>query len=193
MTVGKPENARVSTITNEGYYVECTIPYGADKVDMFTWTANSNGSDVRGYFASIKKEIYAKVFIPFSNYSNRTGLYATHIYVYKNNQVSPVTSSVMFDAKSKITNVEIKEKTLDRYTLKFDLPITTAYVYCPTWTIEGNGDDVEWKSGNVSNGVGSVTIYRGNHHNRSGYYVTDIYAMNAQGQQIDAYRFIINF
>ena len=99
----------------------------------------------------------------------------------------------MFDAKSKITNVEIKEKTLDRYTLKFDLPITTAYVYCPTWTIEGNGDDVEWKSGNVSNGVGSVTIYRGNHHNRSGYYVTDIYAMNSQGQQIDAYRFIINF
>ena len=62
----------------------------------------------------------------------------------------------MFDARDKITDVRVVEQTSDYYTIEFKLPITTAYTACPTWTIAGNGDDVEWKNGSVTNGVGRV-------------------------------------
>lgn len=53
-------------------------------------------------------------------------------------------------------------------------------------------NDVEWKSGIVRGDTARVTIYKKDHKNRTGYYVTDIYAMSAENQQIDSYRYIIH-
>ncbi len=84
-----------------------------------------------------------------------------------------------------LSNLRIVEQNINGYKLECSVSdnIGVTSVRFATWTttvVNGTDqDDLKWQDGTISNGKASIWIYRSDHNNEFGTYVTDVYVYDA--------------
>lgn len=130
--------------------------------------------------------------------SNITGVHSNssiNSIRYINYDELAADSGINFDGEffSNVSSRNIKEVkalncTANGYDVECYVPYGTKYLFFPTWTADSNGSDVIWNAGTITNDVvGTGRINVSAYNNKSGVYVTHIYAYDANMNLLATY------
>ncbi len=178
----------ITQANQDSYVVYCVVSdnVGISKVQFPTWTAENGQDDLIWYDGVFEPDgVTACVRVWRANHNNELGEYISHIYVWDaaGNQTVAYTGAYIEQNAPQISNVEIKNRTPDGYTISCSIqdenPISS--VSFPTWTSENGQDDIIWYEGTIDGNTASCSISISNHNSERGLYNTHIYAYDIWG------------
>lgn len=165
--------------------VECYVPSGTEHVYFPTWSVANGQDDIIWHEGTVNNN-YATIKIDLSKHNLQSGLYAVHIYAKKGDTILASGAiegggMINIDKTIKLTRIT---KNSSGYSISCTLPMGTAYVRFPTWSMANGQDDIIWYNGNIDSGSTTFNLNIANHNSEKGLYATHIYAYDKYDKMI---------
>ena len=122
----------------------------------------------------------------WTGYCNTSWLGGTYHYI---KYIKWPNAQIINDSsKPTISNILISNLDAYGYTISCVVSdnVGVTEVKFPTWTINGDQDDLVWHVGRISGNTATFTIKTSDHKNETGDYITDIYAFDSSGNAASA-------
>ena len=183
-------NIRISEIKMDSYTIVCKVydNGGVTSVKFPTWPSADDSGEPIWHEGTINGDT-ASCVIKKSDHGNKTGLYLTHIYAYDMNgnmTAGRAPGVIIGDTEPPvIENIKITNVTEESYTItctvKDNNSNGTITVRFPTWPSADDSGEPIWHEGTVNGDTASCTIRISDHGNKTGTYISHIYAYDAVG------------
>lgn len=188
-------NIKVSEIKMDSYTVTCKVydNGGVTLVKFPTWPSADDSGNPIWHEGTINGDT-ASCVIKKSDHGNKTGLYLTHIYAYDMNgnmTAGQAPGVIVGDTEPPvIENIKIIDVTEESYTIictvKDNNSSGTISVRFPTWPSADDSGNPIWHEGKVNGDTASCVIKKSEHGNKTGTYISHIYAYDALGNSSSA-------
>lgn len=186
-------NVRVSDVDSNSYKVSCNIAGNVTKVLFPTWPSADDSGNPIWHDGTINGDT-ASCVIKKSDHGNKTGLYLTHIYAYDMNgnmTAGRAPGVIIGDTEPPvIENIKIIDVTEESYTItctvKDNNSSGTISVRFPTWPSADDSGNPIWHEGSVNGDTASCIIKKSDHGNKTGTYISHIYAYDVVGNSSSA-------
>lgn len=186
-------NVRVSDVNSNSYKVSCNIAGNVTKVLFPTWPSADDSGNPIWHDGTINGDT-ASCVIKKSDHGNKTGLYLTHIYAYDMNgnmTAGRAPGVIIGDTEPPvIENIKIIDVTEESYTItctvKDNNSSGTISVRFPTWPSADDSGNPIWHEGRVNGDTASCVIKKSDHGNKTGTYISHIYAYDVVGNSSSA-------
>ena len=179
-------NVRVSDVNSNSYKVSCNIAGNVTKVLFPTWPSADDSGNPIWHEGTISGNT-ASCVIRRSDHGNKTGDYISHIYIYDSagNSISAAAPRVvMGDTQVPvISDIRISEIKMDSFTVTckvYDNGGVTSVKF-PTWPSADDSGNPIWHEGTINGDTASCVIKKSDHGNKTGLYLTHIYAYDMNG------------
>ena len=179
-------NVRVSDVNSNSYKVSCNIAGNVARVLFPTWPSADDSGNPIWHEGTISGNT-ASCVIRRSDHGNKTGDYITHIYIYDaaGNSISAAAPLVvMGDTQAPvISDIRISEIKMDSFTVTckvYDNGGVTSVKF-PTWPSADDSGNPIWHEGTINGDTASCVIKKNDHGNKTGLYLTHIYAYDMNG------------
>ena len=179
-------NVKVLNITSDSYTVSCNITGNVTRALFPTWPSADDSGNPIWHEGTISGNT-ASCVIKKSDHGNKSGDYITHIYIYDsagNSTAGAAPLVVMGDTQAPvISDIRISEIKMDSYTIVckvYDNGGVTSVKF-PTWPSADDSGEPIWHEGTVNGDTASCTIRTSDHGNKTGTYISHIYAYDAVG------------
>ena len=179
-------NVRVSDVNSNSYKVSCNIAGNVTKVLFPTWPSADDSGNPIWHEGTISGNT-ASCVIRRSDHGNKTGDYISHIYIYDSagNSISAAAPLVvMGDTQVPvISDIRISEIKMDSFTVTckvYDNGGVTSVKF-PTWPSADDSGNPIWHEGTINGDTASCVIKKSDHGNKTGLYLTHIYAYDMNG------------
>ena len=179
-------NVRVSDVNSNSYKVSCNIAGNVTKVLFPTWPSADDSGNPIWHEGTISGNT-ASCVIRRSAHGNKTGDYISHIYIYDSagNSISAAAPLVvMGDTQVPvISDIRISEIKMDSFTVTckvYDNGGVTSVKF-PTWPSADDSGNPIWHEGTINGDTASCVIKKSDHGNKTGLYLTHIYAYDMNG------------
>ena len=179
-------NVRVSDVNSNSYKVSCNIAGNVTKVLFPTWPSADDSGNPIWHEGTISGNT-ASCVIRRSDHGNKTGDYISHIYIYDSagNSISAAAPLVvMGDTQAPvISDIRISEIKMDSFTVTckvYDNGGVTSVKF-PTWPSADDSGNPIWHEGTINGDTASCVIKKSDHGNKTGLYLTHIYAYDMNG------------
>ena len=171
-----------------GIQLACIVPNGTFYVECEVYTLNNGKDDLYNYRSGFSKISYngiAYIDTLLSWQNNESGVYCAKVKAYNSKgKVLAESKEFRYNVTPRIYNVEVKEETINGYTVQCELPRETVCVKFPTWRdVNGQQEGLKWYEGSIINEQGTLKRYSGRFtfnvsdcSNLGGKYITHIYA-----------------
>ena len=185
-------SAKVSNVSSDGYTVTVTFDAqeGVSSLQLPTWTEKNGQDDLVWHNASVSGNT-ATFHVKASDHKGETGSYITHIYLTdKKGRRAPIyglTATLPAPVKDSLPIIKTavaSNITSSGYdvTATFDAPAGVVSVLMPTWTENGDQDDLVWHNASVSGNTATFHVNVSQHGWESGKYITHIYVKSKNGE-----------
>ena len=179
-------NVKVLNITSDSYTVSCNITGNVTRALFPTWPSADDSGNPIWHEGTISGNT-ASCVIKKSDHGNKSGDYITHIYIYDsagNSTAGAAPLVVMGDTQAPvISDIRISEIKMDSYTIVckvYDNGGVTSVKF-PTWPSADDSGEPIWHEGTINGDTASCVIKKGDHGNKTGLYLTHIYAYDMNG------------
>lgn len=179
-------NIRVSNITSDSYTVSCNVTGNVTRALFPTWPSADDSGNPIWHEGTISGNT-ASCVIKKSDHGNKSGDYITHIYIYDsagNSTAGAAPLVVMGDTQAPvISDIRISEIKMDSYTIVckvYDNGGVTSVKF-PTWPSADESGEPIWHEGTINGDTASCVIKKSDHGNKTGLYLTHIYAYDMNG------------
>ena len=179
-------NVRVSDVNSNSYKVSCNIAGNVTKVLFPTWPSADDSGNPIWHEGTISGNT-ASCVIRRSDHGNKTGDYISHIYIYDSagNSISAAAPLVvMGDTQAPvISDIRVSEIKMDSFTVTckvYDNGGVTSVKF-PTWPSADDSGNPIWHDGTINGDTVSCVIKKSDHGNKTGLYLTHIYAYDMNG------------
>ena len=179
-------NVRVSDVNSNSYKVSCNIAGNVTKVLFPTWPSADDSGNPIWHEGTISGNT-ASCVIRRSDHGNKTGDYISHIYIYDSagNSISAAAPLVvMGDTQAPvISDIRVSEIKMDSFTVTckvYDNGGVTSVKF-PTWPSADDSGNPIWHDGTINGDTASCVIKKSDHGNKTGLYLTHIYAYDMNG------------
>ena len=179
-------NVRVSDVNSNSYKVSCNITGNVTRVLFPTWPSADDSGNPIWHEGTISGNT-ASCVIRRSDHGNKTGDYISHIYIYDSagNSISAAAPLVvMGDTQAPvISDIRISEIKMDSFTVTckvYDNGGVTSVKF-PTWPSADDSGNPIWHEGTINGDTASCVIKKSDHGNKTGLYLTHIYAYDMNG------------
>ena len=179
-------NVRVSDVNSNSYKVSCNIAGNVTKVLFPTWPSADDSGNPIWHEGTISGNT-ASCVIRKSDHGNKTGDYISHIYIYDaagNSTSAAAPLVVMGDTQAPvISDIRISEIKMDSFTVTckvYDNGGVTSVKF-PTWPSADDSGNPIWHEGTINGDTASCVIKKSDHGNKTGLYLTHIYAYDMNG------------
>lgn len=179
-------NIRVSNVTSDSYTVSCNVTRNVTRALFPTWPSADDSGNPIWHEGTISGNT-ASCVIKKSDHGNKSGDYITHIYIYDsagNSTAGAAPLVVMGDTQAPvISNIRISEIKMDSYTIVckvYDNGGVTSVKF-PTWPSADDSGEPIWHEGTINGDTASCVIKKSDHGNKTGLYLTHIYAYDMNG------------
>jgi len=179
----------------DSYTVTCKVydNGGVTLVKFPTWPSADDSGNPIWHEGTINGDT-ASCVIKKSDHGNKTGLYLTHIYAYDMNgnmTAGQAPGVIVGDTEPPvIENIKIIDVTEESYTIictvKDNNSSGTISVRFPTWPSADDSGNPIWHEGKVNGDTASCVIKKSEHGNKTGTYISHIYAYDALGNSSSA-------
>ena len=179
-------NVRVSDVNSNSYKVSCNIAGNVTKVLFPTWPSADDSGNPIWHEGTISGNT-ASCVIRRSDHGNKTGDYISHIYIYDSagNSISAAAPLVvMGDTQAPvISDIRVSEIKMDSFTVTCKVYDNggVASVKFPTWPSADDSGNPIWHEGTINGDTASCVIKKSEHGNKTGLYLTHIYAYDMNG------------
>ncbi len=179
-------NVKVLNITSDSYTVSCNITGNVTRALFPTWPSADDSGNPIWHEGTISGNT-ASCVIKKSDHGNKSGDYITHIYIYDsagNSTAGAAPLVVMGDTQAPvISDIRISEIKMDSYTIVckvYDNGGVTSVKF-PTWPSADDSGEPIWHEGTINGDTASCVIKKSDHGNKTGLYLTHIYAYDMNG------------
>jgi hypothetical protein len=179
-------NVKVLNITSDSYTVSCNITGNVTRALFPTWPSADDSGNPIWHEGTISGNT-ASCVIKKSDHGNKSGDYITHIYIYDsagNSTAGAAPLVVMGDTQAPvISDIRISEIKMDSYTIVckvYDNGGVTSVKF-PTWPSADDSGEPIWHEGTINGDTASCVIKKSDHGNKTGTYISHIYAYDAVG------------
>lgn len=179
-------NVQVSDVNSNSYKVSCNITGNVIRALFPTWPSADDGGNPIWHEGTISGNT-ASCVIRRSDHGNKNGDYISHIYIYDsagNSTSAAAPLVVMGDTQaSVISNIKVSEIKMDSYTVTckvYDNGGVTLVKF-PTWPSADDSGNPIWHEGTINGDTASCVIKKSDHGNKTGLYLTHIYAYDMNG------------
>ena len=184
----KITDAKITNVSKNGYTVTCKVTDDGsiDRVQMPTWSENGGQDDLIWYTATKSGDIYT-INVKTSNHNNDTGKYNTHIYAYDSEEkysIVELETEIPENQAPEISDVQVTNITRKGYTVtcKITDDSKVRNVQMPTWSENGDQDDLIWYTPSQKGNTYTLNLDAANHNYDTGKYNTHIYAYDEEGK-----------
>ena len=179
-------NVQVSDVNSNSYKVSCNITGNVTRALFPTWPSADDGGNPIWHEGTISGNT-ASCVIRRSDHGNKNGDYISHIYIYDsagNSTSAAAPLVVMGDTQAPvISNIKVSEIKMDSYTVTckvYDNGGVTLVKF-PTWPSADDSGNPIWHEGTINGDTASCVIKKSDHGNKTGLYLTHIYAYDMNG------------
>ncbi len=179
-------NIRVSDVNSNSYKVSCNIAGNVTRVLFPTWPSADDSGNPIWHEGTISGNT-ASCVIRKSDHGNKTGDYISHIYIYDaagNSTSAAAPLVVMGDTQAPIiSDIRVSEIKMDSFTVTckvYDNGGVTSVKF-PTWPSADDSGNPIWHEGTINGDTASCVIKKSDHGNKTGLYLTHIYAYDMNG------------
>ena len=179
-------NVRVSDVNSNSYKVSCNIAGNVTKVLFPTWPSADDSGNPIWHEGTISGNT-ASCVIRRSDHGNKNGDYITHIYIYDpsgNSTSAAAPLVIMGDTQAPvISDIRVSEIKMDSFTVTckvYDNGGVTSVKF-PTWPSADDSGNPIWHDGTINGDTASCVIKKSDHGNKTGLYLTHIYAYDMNG------------
>ena len=179
-------NVRVSDVNSNSYKVSCNITGNVTRVLFPTWPSVDDSGNPIWHEGTISGNT-ASCVIRRSDHGNKNGDYITHIYIYDpsgNSTSAAAPLVVMGDTQAPvISDIRVSEIKIDSFTVTckvYDNGGVTSVKF-PTWPSADDSGNPIWHDGTINGDTASCVIKKSDHGNKTGLYLTHIYAYDMNG------------
>ncbi len=179
-------NVQISDVNSNSYKVSCNIAGNVTKVLFPTWPSADDSGNPIWHEGTISGNT-ASCVIRRSDHGNKTGDYISHIYIYDSagNSISAAAPLVvMGDTQAPvISDIRVSEIKMDSFTVTckvYDNGGVTSVKF-PTWPSADDSGNPIWHDGTINGDTASCVIKKSDHGNKTGLYLTHIYAYDMNG------------
>ncbi len=179
-------NVRVSDVNSNSYKVSCNIAGNVARVLFPTWPSADDSGNPIWHEGTINGNT-ASCVIRRSDHGNKTGDYISHIYIYDaagNSTSAAAPLVVMGDTQAPvISDIRVSEIKMDSFTVTckvYDNGGVTSVKF-PTWPSADDSGNPIWHEGTINGDTASCVIKKSDHGNKTGLYLTHIYAYDMNG------------
>ena len=179
-------NVRVSDVNSNSYKVSCNIAGNVARVLFPTWPSADDSGNPIWHEGTISGDT-ASCVIRRSDHGNKTGDYISHIYIYDaagNSTSAAAPLVVMGDTQAPvISDIRVSEIKMDSFTVTckvYDNGGVTSVKF-PTWPSADDSGNPIWHEGTINGDTASCVIKKSDHGNKTGLYLTHIYAYDMNG------------
>ena len=179
-------NVRVSDVNSNSYKVSCNIAGNVTKVLFPTWPSADDSGNPIWHEGTISGNT-ASCVIRRSDHGNKNGDYISHIYIYDsagNSTSAAAPLVVMGDTQAPvISDIRVSEIKMDSFTVTckvYDNGGVTSVKF-PTWPSADDSGNPIWHDGTINGDTASCVIKKSDHGNKTGLYLTHIYAYDMNG------------
>ena len=179
-------NVRVSDVNSNSYKVSCNIAGNVTRVLFPTWPSADDSGNPIWHEGTISGNT-ASCVIRRSDHGNKTGDYISHIYIYDavgNSTSAAAPLVVMGDTQAPvISDIRVSEIKMDSFTVTckvYDNGGVTSVKF-PTWPSADDSGNPIWHEGIINGDTASCVIKKSDHGNKTGLYLTHIYAYDVNG------------
>ena len=179
-------NVQVSDVNSNSYKVSCNITGNVTRALFPTWPSADDGGNPIWHEGTISGNT-ASCVIRRSDHGNKNGDYISHIYIYDsagNSTSAAAPLVVMGDTQAPvISNIKVSEIKMDSYTVTckvYDNGGVTLVKF-PTWPSADDSGNPIWHEGTINGDTESCVIKKSDHGNKTGLYLTHIYAYDMNG------------
>ena len=181
-------DAKITNVSKNGYTVTCKVTDDGslDRVQMPTWSEKGGQDDLIWYTATKNGDIYT-INVKTSNHNNDTGKYNTHIYAYDSEEkysIVELETEIPENQAPEISDVQVTNITRKGYTVtcKITDDSKVRNVQMPTWSENGDQDDLIWYTPSQKGNTYTLNLDAANHNYDTGKYNTHIYAYDEEGK-----------
>ena len=179
-------NVQISNVTSDSYTVSCNVTGNVTRVLFPTWPSADDSGNPIWHEGTISGNT-ASCVIRRSDHGNKTGDYISHIYIYDSagNSISAAAPRVvMGDTQAPvISDIRVSEIKMDSFTVTckvYDNGGVTSVKF-PTWPSADDSGNPIWHDGTINGDTASCVIKKSDHGNKTGLYLTHIYAYDMNG------------
>ena len=179
-------DVRVSDVNSNSYKVSCNIKGNVTRVLFPTWPSADDSGNPIWHEGTISGNT-ASCVIRRNDHGNKTGDYISHIYIYDSagNSISAAAPLiVMGDTQAPvISDIRVSEIKMDSFTVTckvYDNGGVTSVKF-PTWPSADDSGNPIWHEGTINGDTASCVIKKSEHGNKTGLYLTHIYAYDLNG------------
>lgn len=186
-------NVRVSDVNSNSYKVSCNIAGNVARVLFPTWPSADDSGNPIWHEGTINGDT-ASCVIKKNDHGNKTGLYLTHIYAYDMNgnmTAGRAPGVIIGDTEPPvIEDIKIIDVTEESYTITCTVKDNNSSgaisVRFPTWPSADDSGNPIWHEGRVNGDTASCVIKKSEHGNKTGTYISHIYAYDVVGNSSSA-------
>ena len=186
---------RISEIKMDSFTVTCKVydNGGVTSVKFPTWPSADDSGNPIWHEGTINGDT-ASCVIKKSDHGNKTGLYLTHIYAYDMNgnmTAGRAPGVIIGDTEPPvIEDIKIIDVTEESYTITCTVKDNNSSgaisVRFPTWPSADDSGNPIWHEGKVNGDTASCVIKKSEHGNKTGTYISHIYAYDVVGNSSSA-------
>ena len=184
-------DVRVSDVNSNSYKVSCNIKGNVTRVLFPTWPSADDSGNPIWHEGTISGNT-ASCVIRRNDHGNKTGDYISHIYIYDSagNSISAAAPLiVMGDTQAPvISDIRVSEIKMDSFTVTckvYDNGGVTSVKF-PTWPSADDSGNPIWHEGTINGDTASCVIKKSEHGNKTGTYISHIYAYDVVGNSSSA-------